>query len=628
MSIRNKIFALALLGPLPFLLFSIYWLFTRYEQIRVQAGNESLRLARAISQDVDGKIRSADRLVPVLADHPALQQLRLAEASALFRDQLARNPELTAFVLSDPEGRALATAVQPQAGELSPAPQEFFRRVSQSGRRVVGPLLIARSTGRPLGLIGYPVKDRHGRVTAVLAAGMDLQKLWEGWARLGLPRGGAITLFDDRGTVLARAPDSYHWVGKPIAKEDLEHKYGTYEAFRPDGVRLLVAAHTAETAPWTSAVSIQADLAYAPARQELLRMGVVVLTMLVLSLGLTVLISGPIIGRLRRVASSARAIAQGRYGEPLPEWPRDELGEVAQQFNIMSRQVRSAHAELEEQVREATGELLRRNEQLAALNAIFHAASSTLRLDELLGKVLREVTRALDLDAGVIYLADQETEAFDLFAYHGLSEAYFQEPGHAPQDETCNLLRCLRERRTLVTPGLAAPGLGRSLSREGMEAIALIPLANREEPLGVMGVGSRTPRAFAPGDLEFLDSVGSQVGVAIANARLYDLALQERDLERRTADERRLAALIELAAAAAHELRQPMSVILARAELLLQGVPKEDPLHGSLTVIVREIERMNGIIQDLGRISGYQAKPYPGGLSILDLKRSAESDEL
>ena len=87
------------------------------------------------------------------------------------------------------------------------------------------------------------------------------------------------------------------------------------------------------------------------------------------------------------------------------------------------------------------------------------------------------------------------------------------------------------------------------------------------------------------------------------------------------------AAIAELAGAAAHELNQPLTSILATASMLVRNHGDEPTTARRLDVIVTEAERMAELVRKIGRIVRYETKAYVGGSNILDLERSSDNGE-
>ncbi len=95
----------------------------------------------------------------------------------------------------------------------------------------------------------------------------------------------------------------------------------------------------------------------------------------------------------------------------------------------------------------------------------------------------------------------------------------------------------------------------------------------------------------------------------------------------------RQAIVAELAGAAAHELNQPLTSVMAYAELLMRKLDPEkggaaDPAASNAAqVIFAQAERMAEIVRKIGKITKYETKSYVGRARILDLDRAVEGEE-
>jgi PAS domain S-box-containing protein len=92
------------------------------------------------------------------------------------------------------------------------------------------------------------------------------------------------------------------------------------------------------------------------------------------------------------------------------------------------------------------------------------------------------------------------------------------------------------------------------------------------------------------------------------------LELMERERE---------AIAAQLAGAAAHELNQPLTSVMASVELLRRRLGG-DTTHGEMVeTIVAETERMARIVRKIGRITHYETTTYVGSTRIIDINRSS-----
>jgi two-component system, NtrC family, sensor histidine kinase HydH len=134
-----------------------------------------------------------------------------------------------------------------------------------------------------------------------------------------------------------------------------------------------------------------------------------------------------------------------------------------------------------------------------------------------------------------------------------------------------------------------------------MRAGVTIPLVASQRVVGFLCVlDDRVPEAFASDELAAMLEIGEQAAITIENSRLYE-KMKERD---------RLAALGEMAAGLAHEIRNPLGAIKGAAQYLdpdqLQGADGE-----ILQIIVEEVNRLDGVVAQFLDYS----RPFPNAAS-------------
>lgn len=89
----------------------------------------------------------------------------------------------------------------------------------------------------------------------------------------------------------------------------------------------------------------------------------------------------------------------------------------------------------------------------------------------------------------------------------------------------------------------------------------------------------------------------------------------------------RQAIIAELAGAAAHELNQPLTSMMAYAEMLKRRLEREAPAYAAAEVIFNEAQRMAEIVRKIGKITRYETKSYVGQTTILDLDKASEGPD-
>ena len=166
--------------------------------------------------------------------------------------------------------------------------------------------------------------------------------------------------------------------------------------------------------------------------------------------------------------------------------------------------------------------LLADADRLRRLQLLTDAALSSLELDELLAVLLERVRSLLEVDTCAVLLLDEERGELVARAAVGIEEEVEQGVRIAVGQGFAG--RVAAERRPVVLDDVAhADVLNPILREKGITSLLGVPLLARNDVVGVLHVGSLTPRAFSPEDMELLRLAGERAAMAIEHARLYEL---------------------------------------------------------------------------------------------------------
>ncbi len=198
-----------------------------------------------------------------------------------------------------------------------------------------------------------------------------------------------------------------------------------------------------------------------------------------------------------------------------------------------------------------------------------------------------------------IYLLAEDRPGFRLLDSRGPAPALFIDQGMAralvTRNERAQLIETV-ERRVIELK--ASPLEARKARDElrrlnevrtamtQMKAGITVPLLGNDRVLGFLNLwDERVPEAFASDEIALILELAERVSTVVENSKLYD-KMRERD---------RLAALGEMAAGLAHEIRNPLGAIKGAAQFLdPAGLPGEEGEF--VEVIVEEVNRLNGVV--------------------------------
>ena len=185
--------------------------------------------------------------------------------------------------------------------------------------------------------------------------------------------------------------------------------------------------------------------------------------------------------------------------------------------------LQKAHTELEIRIKQRTAELMKANEQLAALYKVGQTITAPLQLEVVLDVIARSTAELLGTDTGVILLLDETSQTLNISGAYGLSKTVVQ----GTQDRVGESIagRVVQTGEPIVANDLPNDPRFRnpSAENEGLLACASVPLIVGRKIIGTLDAHSKVDRyAFDEGRIQMLRMLASQAAIAIEHARLYD----------------------------------------------------------------------------------------------------------
>ena len=192
------------------------------------------------------------------------------------------------------------------------------------------------------------------------------------------------------------------------------------------------------------------------------------------------------------------------------------------------------NARLYDNLKERDVALTQRSEDLSLLNDIAAALVPTQGLDEIVSKTLALVMDYLHVEAGEIFLLDEETETLRLVLHRGEAAQAFWTRSRFQLGEGF-VGRSASNNETLVGKALSQEmhDLRPAVVEAGFRQFACIPLTSGEKMIGVLGVAKRGDNPFDKRSVQLLTAVGNWAGLAIENSRMHTDAQRLAVLEER-----------------------------------------------------------------------------------------------
>jgi two-component system sensor histidine kinase DevS len=192
------------------------------------------------------------------------------------------------------------------------------------------------------------------------------------------------------------------------------------------------------------------------------------------------------------------------------------------------------NARLYERLRERDAAMTRRSEDATLLNDIASTLTSSLEMDEILNKALALVMNYMKVEAGEIFLLEDDKQTLRMVLHRGqAAEAFWTHNRFRVGDGFPGLVAQTGEPIISVDLAKDTRFLRDAVVQAGFQQIACLPMKSSGNMVGVLNVATRSQTPFDGRDIQLLTAVGNWAGLAIENARLHQNARRLAVLEER-----------------------------------------------------------------------------------------------
>jgi signal transduction histidine kinase len=236
-------------------------------------------------------------------------------------------------------------------------------------------------------------------------------------------------------------------------------------------------------------------------------------------------------------------------------------------------------------------------EHLRKVLLVTDAALSLLPLERLLDELLVRIRDILEADTAAFLLLDEEADELVARAAKGIEEEV--EAGVRIPLGRGFAGRIAAERAPVVIEDVDhADVLNPILREKGIKSLLGVPLLARGRVLGVIHVGTLTPRRFTPEDVELMQRAAERGALGVERALLYE-ELQQLDAVRH-----------QFVSIASHELRTPAAAVYGAAVTLhgRRDVLSPEQVEMLQDTIYEQSTRLAKLIEQLLDLSRLEAR--------------------
>lgn len=256
--------------------------------------------------------------------------------------------------------------------------------------------------------------------------------------------------------------------------------------------------------------------------------------------------------------------------------------------------------------------LQRRNVQLDSMNVIARDISSTLDVKAVMDTALKEVIRLTEFFSGAMFLFNEERSDPEFCVHRNVSARVLDVLSRLHSEKSSYRQSLLRGRiKKFAVDALlenrAVEGVPKK-DGQSMVQCVMVPIKEGNRVVGSLNLFGTEAYAPAEMDFDFLSSIGSHIGLAVRNARLYEETNQALERLRIAQDKlvqsEKLASLGSLASNVVHEIGNPLAAITNCVQVLQNRVHLEGQMKELLDIIGWESERLNrsvGLLREFSR---------------------------
>ena len=285
---------------------------------------------------------------------------------------------------------------------------------------------------------------------------------------------------------------------------------------------------------------------------------------------------------VRALVHGTEEVARGNLDHRIPVRTRDEMGQLAQAFNHMT-------------------------ESVQALIETSREISTALDLDVVLRSITEHALRLVRADVAFMAPVERNGQEARVRVTLGTGTERLQgmvvAPGVGLGGAVLVTGEAIASDNYVSDPRFVHdPEYDKGVVEAGIVSALALPVLLKGEIIGILWVAKRTAEAFSGEDLDALRRMAHQAAIAMENARLFqDLRQSHEDLLNAQAElvwKTRMAAMGEIAAAVAHEARNPLGALSNCIQLLRANPDITGEDAELLTIMQNESKRLNEIVSD------------------------------
>lgn len=321
--------------------------FSNYQNQQKVISYEQKLIAQGAADTVKNMVTDRTDKLQGVAYLSSLATSQPEQQKATLDKLLHFDPAFRQVILFNASGEELARSSRVSRAESNqisePVRADIFAQTARK-KTFIGPVYIDEKSSEPMAIMAVPVTDIFGDYKGALVAEVNLKFMWDLVGNMKIGEGGSAYVVDGQGNLIAYGDISRVLKGENVLDLDDVHRFvsdrdAAFDAGVTQGINgdAVIANYVSLGEPdWAVIVEMPVDEVYREFKEGLYRTIIILIASLILASVAGILLSRFITKPLIILRDATREISKGNLDTRVEISSRNEIGELADSFNMMT----------------------------------------------------------------------------------------------------------------------------------------------------------------------------------------------------------------------------------------------------------------------------------------------------
>jgi len=267
------------------------------------------------------------------------------------------------------------------------------------------------------------------------------------------------------------------------------------------------------------AIAIPSKLISKSNWQQLIPLIIVTAAAIFLAFIIALILSRHIVIPLNIFSKAAKKISEGDFDTEIKLNRVDEIGELVNSFNQMTKKLQNSYSILKRKIFE-----------ISVLYKISQMVNFESNSESLLKNILKETCLSLNAQKASIFLLNPQSDELELRMVYGVEGKLIKKriSIHLGEGIAGKVLET--GEGVIINEGEKHPDFlkNNKISDYGVSTLMCVPLKIKDKTFGVLNVSNKTGnKPFNENDLKLFKALAAQIAINIENTKLYELSITD-----------------------------------------------------------------------------------------------------